>query len=109
MPAPKYVLDTKAARMVEAWVILAPVTHKLVAIVRAYHSDSGNMSVVNVHNTNEDKDTQEHRFQYSKAIGYGYDKVKACLDGLVVDGITLKESSGLEGLQEFGYTVIRAL
>lgn len=116
-----FVRDTKAARQIEAFMILSH-TGEEVATVNVHHTqsrcvvnvwqsdDAAKRSAEYVHSIgfaglhssaefrcrvkpNKDSrlDPAPFRFMTSKASGYGYDKKTAALAGLVIDGVAITD------------------
>lgn len=99
--ATKYVLDTKAAQAISAYVILNS-AGKHVATIRAHHTEG--TCTVNVF----DFADGGKGFQLGRATGYGYNKLNSALSGLSIQGVVLKED-GPEQLEKQGFKVIQAI
>lgn len=81
----KHVDETKAGKSIAAWIVIAP-DNKLVARIQAHFSDSGRVTV-NLWNWGHDE--SEPCYQEGSAGGYGYDKLTAALNHMIVDGLEL--------------------
>lgn len=87
--ATKYVRDTAAGKSISAYVILNKKGQQ-VATIHAHYSNGG-QCLVNVWD-------DRAGFQQASAGGYGYDKFTAALSGLTIDGHTMSNHCGSEGV-----------
>jgi hypothetical protein len=74
-------METPAAKQLRVLMVMKNAKH--IATIRAYYVKNGTV-LVNVHHTHAAKNYS--KFQYGRATGYGYDKFKAALAGMVIDG-----------------------